>query len=129
MHQKDAQTGKDVEMSYGNAEVSLNAQQRPRTGALKFSWQRGVKNADAPAPEIQADYIVHKMRSTLRPEIGVAPQELRAIRFVEVFLFLVFFPLGFALNRYNKVFGPSLAMSVMLFSAWWGVVLSLIYHL
>ncbi|MDJ0857975.1 MAG: hypothetical protein QNI90_04500 [Dinoroseobacter sp.] len=116
-------------MSYGNVEASLEAQQQPRTSAMKFSWQRGAKSASGPQPEVPTDYIVHKMRSTLRPEIGVAPQELRAIRFIEVFLFLVFFPLGFALNRYNKVFGPSLAMSVMLFSAWWGVVLSLIYHL
>ncbi len=116
-------------MSYGNAEASLDTQAQPRPSAMKFSWQRGAKSAAGSAPEVPTDYIVHKMRSTLRPEMDVAPQELRAIRFIEVFLFLVFFPLGFALNRYNKVFGPSLAMSVMLFSAWWGVMLSLIYHL
>lgn len=115
-------------MPYGNANASLDAPQRPRSNALKFTWQTaGTTNDAAHSADVPADYIVHKMRSTLRPEIGVAEQELRAIRFIEVFLFLVFFPLGFALNRYNKLFGPSIAMSVMLFSAWWGVVLSLIY--
>lgn len=115
-------------MSYGNANASLEAQPQARQSALKFTWQSRQADPAKPSTDVPADYIVHKMRSTLRPEIGVAIQELRAIRFIEVFLLLVFFPLGFALNRYNKVFGPSLAMSVMLFSAWWGVVLSLIYH-
>jgi hypothetical protein len=115
-------------MSYGNADAVLPAAPKAPAGKLKFTWQSASGTNPSAQAEIPADYIVHKMRATLRPEIGVATQELRAIRFIEVFLFLVFFPLGFALNRYNKLFGPSIAMAVVLFASWWGVVLSLIFH-
>lgn len=110
-------------MSYGATQPTFGTVRNGRDMPLKFSWQ----SASGPNPvDIPADYIVHKMRAALRPERTLASAEFRIIRAIEVFLFIAFFPLGFLLNLYNKVFGPSIAMSGAALVGWCSIVATLL---
>ncbi|WP_425090990.1 hypothetical protein [Tropicimonas sp. S265A] len=114
-------------MSDATATTAFRTTYLGRGTALRFTWQSTGQGKSARRYGPPTDYTVHKMRAALRPEMALAEPELRLIRMIEVFLLITFFPLGFALTRYNKLFGPCVGMSSLVFFAWWGLVAGLLY--